>query len=1346
MAEGMQAGRLEIPVVAALEGFARKLRTEVEAAAEGLAVKVKVKVDKSGLRKRLEKAVEEASAGVTAKVKVKIDRDRIRGELEEIAQQASRARINVPVRADDDGEGGGRGGLLSRIRSLIQGAQGEADREPVQVPVDFKMPRKRRGRGRTALLGALVGLAQPAVAWITQLGAGLTAVVSAAAPAVGILGTLPGLIAGAGLAAISTKVALGGFGDALKETLKAQAQLGAGGKLTKKQQAALAESMKGLSSSARETVLSIAGVTNKWKELRRTVQEAFFSKIADQVKPLTNALLPRFQAALGGSANQVGNLVRQMSKGAQTTSFAKNFDQVATSSNKVTSVLARSLTNVGHAVGDFTVASGPAVERIAALTEGWTAWLRAANESNRADGSLDRFLQRSIDKSKELVRTTADLGHGLAGVGRASRESGESLLSGFEFQMKYFNAWANSAQGQQRMKAFFDQSLPVYRETIGLLGDLGKGLARMSSDKSLVLLVRQIRYELMPSLGSFLNQLGRAVGPQLISLLASLASTFKQLSAAGGGLAVIVHAFAAMATAINSVMQAVPGLATGLGLLLGGLLALRVLRTVTGLMGGLGTAIASSTVSLIGAPGRINAVSGAWQRAGLVYQRVSQQSSGLAGAARGAGAASQVMWRGLSGVLGVVGGPLGLALGLGSIALMAYADRQQKAAQAAAEHRAQVSSLADALRQSNGAIDDNVVAQSRKLAVESDWGKAAAKANISTKELTQAILGQGTTLDQLEQKLRAAAEATLHWEDRAGGKSSVQVMTDQGKAALAAADAIHKQGTSIADARKELEDTGQIQDAFARKGVTAYDKVRDAVKRLADSTGDAESRTSALKTLIDALSGKTKTYEEATKNLNARLLEMQEYAKTNAGVAKGKNVVKNGALDTSNQLGQDLYRLSSGLADDALSKVTAAFDKAAAAGRPLVQQLAAARAEAQAGRDQLIGWLQSLGVGADQAKVIADQMGLIPDKVVTSLKLDGQGEVAVALAGIQEQYREFGNPATIVVNTLDAPAREKLTSLGFIIRDMPNGQVQVTAQTERALMDLDTFIDTANNVPANRTVAVTALTVEAAANLQNVARQVAEFKDKPFRMVALTDEARRILTELGYKIESVPGAKGAKELRITAPPGTAQANINAIQSSINGLRGKSVTITTVHNDVYRTSKQPGPYSDGYALPEANGGILKFANGGIHRAGAAVKAFANGTERHIAQIARAGEMRLWAEPETAPGEAYIPLAPSKRKRSAEILDTVARFFGGFVVYPGAANGLRAFANGAVSLHNSSRGNITATAPRASTPQSSSLIGGDLNLTMTGAPMAPDEALNAAMFELRRIRRGGAHVAG
>lgn len=73
--------------------------------------------------------------------------------------------------------------------------------------------------------------------------------------------------------------------------------------------------------------------------------------------------------------------------------------------------------------------------------------------------------------------------------------------------------------------------------------------------------------------------------------------------------------------------------------------------------------------------------------------------------------------------------------------------------------------------------------------------------------------------------------------------------------------------------------------------------------------------------------------------------------------------------------------------------------------------------------------------------------------------------------------------------------------------------------------------------------------------------------------------------------------------------------------------------------------------------------FRWARGGIH-------------EDHRAQVTRAGgPVRIWSEPETG-GEAYIPLARSKRRRSTGILADVADRFGMAVV----PNDLALFADG------------------------------------------------------------------
>ena len=70
-------------------------------------------------------------------------------------------------------------------------------------------------------------------------------------------------------------------------------------------------------------------------------------------------------------------------------------------------------------------------------------------------------------------------------------------------------------------------------------------------------------------------------------------------------------------------------------------------------------------------------------------------------------------------------------------------------------------------------------------------------------------------------------------------------------------------------------------------------------------------------------------------------------------------------------------------------------------------------------------------------------------------------------------------------------------------------------------------------------------------------------------------------------------------------------------------------------------------------------------------GGVVDYFASGAENHVAQIAPAGAWRVWAEPETG-GEAYIPLAASKRQRSLEIWNQT-----------GSRLGVEGYANGGVT---------------------------------------------------------------
>ena len=213
--------------------------------------------------------------------------------------------------------------------------------------------------------------------------------------------------------------------------------------------------------------------------------------------------------------------------------------------------------------------------------------------------------------------------------------------------------------------------------------------------------------------------------------------------------------------------------------------------------------------------------------------------------------------------------------------------------------------------------------------------------------------------------------------------------------------------------------------------------------------------------------------------------------------------------------------------------------------------------------------------------------------------------------------------------------------------------------------------------------------------IQNVKNKALDYARGKYQAVMRAlDNARGTISSV--KNKALNYARG-KYQGVLKALDRASSVVGAVQRKINSLKGKTVSIVT--NMVTKVKKIFS--ADGNYLP----GVENFANGGIRR------------ENHVAQIAPAGAMRVWAEPETG-GEAYIPFAKSKRARSEQILATVADKFG---------MRLERYANG-------------------SDPGSGQVVaspGGDTyNINVESVPTdVAEETTSAIMFNLKHMKRGG-----
>jgi TP901 family phage tail tape measure protein len=152
----------------------------------------------------------------------------------------------------------------------------------------------------------------------------------------------------------------------------------------------------------------------------------------------------------------------------------------------------------------------------------------------------------------------------------------------------------------------------------------------------------------------------------------------------------------------------------------------------------------------------------------------------------------------------------------------------------------------------------------------------------------------------------------------------------------------------------------------------------------------------------------------------------------------------------------------------------------------------------------------------------------------------------------------------------------------------------------------------------------------------------------------------------GLDILAVIAAAGGTATVASLAAAFTKGDLTSMRLKLQEIRNDVNDIPTQHTIDVLLGKVPGPivipisYSVRARPNVPDQAKSYFAEGGILRSYAA-----GGVEPHVAQVGNGRMTRVWNEPETG-GEAYIPLHPSKRARSAAVLDVVARQFGQQVV--------------------------------------------------------------------------------
>lgn len=438
---------------------------------------------------------------------------------------------------------------------------------------------------------------------------------------------------------------------------------------------------------------------------------------------------------------------------------------------------------------------------------------------------------------------------------------------------------------------------------------------------------------------------------------------------------------------------------------------------------------------------------------------------------------------GLGGFLSGALSPMNLALGLGAFVLDIWGQKMQARAQEVQEYQKGVQDLTQALREDNGAVGANTNAW-----VQNKLGQAGVYANLqvlggSYDQVNRAVNGQQ---DALNAVVGSTKSHVLAMAQQSGASQDVQAklasLTDQylsgsisaeeyqsrlvglnashdglSNAAVNVITAEAGMGRSVADTAKQMQQAKAAQQALDEASSTASRNLTSAQyaaqtsaadlqkawEGLNQAGGDVVAKGQAIIDVLDQLSGRHKSAEEAQQGFNDTVRDLAKNlgkAASDGSRFNASMIQVDGSISTVTESGSNLQNVVEQAATNMSSYGQALKD----AGVPS-DQIAG---KLQTMRDALAGQLKQLGLTPAQIDKVLEHYGAVPKDIATTLHLEGDKTTQAELTSITDAVHAVPDSKGVNVDAITGPAQESLLDLGYTIVQMPDGTFQVFSDTE----------------------------------------------------------------------------------------------------------------------------------------------------------------------------------------------------------------------------------------------------------------------------------------------------------
>jgi hypothetical protein len=634
-----------------------------------------------------------------------------------------------------------------------------------------------------------------------------------------------------------------------------------------------------------------------------------------------------------------------------------------------------------------------------------------------------------------------------------------------------------------------------------------------------------------------------------------------------------------------------------------------------------------------------------------------------------------------------------------------------------------MTSVSSVMQQVQARTQASIAAQERQAAAQQQLADAQAAA---VERISQAKRRLADTEERAGEQIQQADRRVVDTKQRA----AEQIAAANERAAAsrqAVVDAENQAAQRIVDAEERVEDArrraADVAESSGARVADAAQRIEDAEQAAADHQVDAERR------VVDAHERTQAALEDLTEARRRAKDEMEDLARSEAASVadiEGAEIALERARERRDQTNADptSSALDKHEADFAFRQAEARLEDVKRRSAELQAQVTAA---AQAGVEGSTQVMQASARVADaqeaeraasealarqrveDARTVASAVQALADVQRDAARQQEDAQRALATAEAEVDRARISGAQDVAAAKkaqADAEAAAAKTSVDAArqVRDAQADAAKAHKDAARDIQDAEAAVTKARTDSAEAIGRASQAVQNAMAGvgtsahvtteqfLAELERQVKNTEDWADNLVKLSG---RVPAEMVEKLRALgPGAADvvAMAAEMTDPQlkhfvdlmgrsgkdsgdlfskklaDSINANPQNVKVGLDDYRARVAFNQLIH-DIGGAANVAISVTVGAAL-QATG---HSADGNIFMANGGVLSFARGTERHVAQLAMPGT-RVWAEPETG-GEAYIPLAPTKRSRSEEILSQVADRFGGAFVKHQPAGSMR-----------------------------------------------------------------------